>query len=189
MLSDLSSLKGHYLSVHQLDYDLRTRFLRDFMDEELRLSMRRLRRQQYSGRDLAAFEPSDVPGRKRRKTTRTEHLSDDESTSGRSGSALCVTSPVLLMPASIYEVPDNLSAAQCSSSRLPDSLSIHSEELDISVFDWTLSLPVSASVSVTSFLQSAPPSRQSSPVSSARFVKVEPEENFETGNASETGNF
>ena len=178
------SLKRYLVSAHQFHLDLCTNSIRALSGSKLGESMKKLRRQQYSGTDRASFQSSAVAGRKRRRYFSSFHhqmcntrVSTDSKPQGdASGSvnqaALIAThpdTPSPLMPALRPEPPVNLSSAQWD---LPEILSTHTDDIDVTVFDQTLSGSASASTSIVSLPSltmsedgvSVLPSRTSTPV-------------------------
>ena len=152
-------IQRHYVAAHHMRYDRRTGKIILLSGGELAEEMKKLKKKQYSGKNRAAFVPTDEPYRKckcRRpaQTTTVSESSRDEDTD------------------SVESITFH-SAGQASTSRsieldpathvhtLPDSLSMRSEDVDVDLLNRTL---ISDSVSTAS--ASVPQSRTSMPLPS-----------------------
>ena len=135
--ADRKGLKKHLIGVHQSKFDVGTNSIRKLEGEELNNAIRTLRRMQ-SHRKIPVHRGLSPPA------------SNEHSSRNHLVQALDVVRPEcdpqgipLLEPA----VPLNLSTAQCE---FPDTLSVHTEDLDPAILDLSFEREASAAASCVS---------------------------------------
>ena len=140
--STKAGLQRHLISAHQMHLDKKNGPTIPLSGIDLVEAKKKLRRYQYSGKNLATFVPSGEIGRKRRRPIMKQSVSvaaDSDSDSTESTESISELQ-VPVVPSSVQGYPDGPSTSAVvqggsySSSpayHLPDQLSVYSEDLEV----------------------------------------------------------
>ena len=147
----------HSVSAHHRRYDRKTGETSTLTPGELSDEMKRVRRAQYRGKSLATFSPSGAPEKQfRGKKVHPVELPEDTDSVG---SIEFQPEPE---PVDLFHTTGQPSTSRSAERPLTlplGSLSVRSEDVDVSLLDNTLALDTVSTASI-----SAPPSRTSTPL-------------------------